>query len=265
VLEREGIGVHMLAGTSMGGAVAALYAAGGSADEIGDLVSHFSRWRNFVRLLDWSEPRMGLFSAARITEMLEERLGGLDFSELTIPLRLVAVDLGCGEEVVLRSGSVLDAVCATSAFPVVFEPVRIGDRLLVDGGLLNNLPCDVVHEMGADVVIAVDVGAGLDDLPCEEDRSGSRWHIPRLGLGRLSEAMERSVDIMRLHLQRQKLAEFPPSALIRPVMPEGVSTFRGFERAAEIVEAGALAAEEALPAIRESMDRRLWIDWSLGK
>jgi NTE family protein len=80
-------------------------------------------------------------------------------------LALVAVDLETGEEVVLRSGRVVDAVRATISLPGVFASFRLDGRLLVYGGVLNNLPADVAREMGADIVIAVDVGAKLEDLP----------------------------------------------------------------------------------------------------
>ena len=165
VLDREGIPVDLLAGTSAGGVVAALRALGMSPGEMEERGFWLGRWRNLVQLVDRADSRMGLFSAQKVADLLHRHFGDKTFADLDIPLALVAVDLETGEEVVLQEGLVLDGLRATTAYPGVFEPVRIGERLLVDGGVLNNLPCDVARSMGADVVIAVDIGVVMDDLP----------------------------------------------------------------------------------------------------
>ncbi|RLF31312.1 MAG: hypothetical protein DRN07_07465, partial [Thermoplasmata archaeon] len=136
VLEREDIPVDFLAGTSMGGIIAAAYAAGLSIEYIEKEALRMGRLRNLITLMDRSLPRLGLFEGQKVQEYLAGHLGDITFDELKIPLALVAVDLETGEEVVLRKGRVVDAVRATISLPGVFAPYRLDGRLLVDGGVL---------------------------------------------------------------------------------------------------------------------------------
>ena len=247
-LERAGVPVDMLAGTSAGGVVASFRALGLTAAQMEERALWLSRWRNLVRLVDRADSRLGLFSAQKVADMLRQYLGETQFADLEIPLALVAVDFQSGQEVVLRQGCLFDAVRASSAYPGIFEPVEIGSRLLIDGGILNNLPCDVARDMGAEVVIAVDIGAGMDDLGDLLDSSSWRSRfLPHLNLalGTLS----RSVAIMRQHLRQAKLQASPPDLLIRPDIPPGITTFRGFSQAAACMAAGERATEAALPLI----------------
>ena len=255
VLDREGIPVDLLAGTSAGGVVAALRALGMSPGEMEERGFWLGRWRNLVQLVDRADSRMGLFSAQKVADLLHRHFGDKTFSDLDIPLALVAVDLETGEEVVLQEGLVLDGLRATTAYPGVFEPVRIGERLLVDGGVLNNLPCDVARSMGADVVIAVDIGVVMDDLPGFLESQRQHWFRPSLNL--IFEALSRSVAIMRMHMRQAKLRACPPEILMCPDIPEGITPFRGFARSAECIAAGERAAESALPAIRQRLER--WV------
>ena len=96
-------------------------------------------------------------SSANIESIARRLLGDVTFEQLKIPFRAVAVDIATGSEVVLNSGSVAKAVSASSAVPVLFSPVKTDGMVLVDGGLLNNMPADVCREMGADVVVSVDL------------------------------------------------------------------------------------------------------------
>ena len=249
VLDREGIPVDVMAGTSAGGVVAALRAMGMPATEMEERSRWLSRWRNLVHLVDRADSRLGILSAQKVSELLSREFGERTFADLEIPLALVAVDFESGEEVVLRQGSVLDGLRATTAYPGIFEPVRVGDRLLVDGGVLNNLPCDVARELGADIVIAVDIGVVMDDLSDLLGSHRTSWFPPGPSLA--FEAMSRSVDIMRAYLRETRLRACTPEVLLRPAIPEGITTFRGFMRSAECIAAGERAAEEILPSIRK--------------
>ncbi len=159
VLEREGIFPRLVAGTSMGGVIGAMYAAGLSATQMeAEAVKATSRRADMIRAIDVSVSQTGLVRGARIYDYIAGVIGlETKFSDLRRPLSMVAVDLNTGREVVLHSGRVADAVRATISVPGVFRPVEIGRLRLVDGGMLNNVPVDVVRKMGADVVIAVDV------------------------------------------------------------------------------------------------------------
>jgi len=157
VLQREGIPVNFLAGTSMGGIIAAGHAVGFSADFMEQEALRMGRMSRLIRLFDLSLPGAGLVEGKKVQAYLARHLGEVSFDDLQIPLALVAVDLVTGTEVILTSGPVAEAVRATISLPGVFAPLRKDGHLLVDGGVLNPLPADVVRRMGADVVIAVDV------------------------------------------------------------------------------------------------------------
>ena len=218
VLEEAKIPVHMLAGTSMGGVMAAAYAAGRSAAEIEQLARS-------LRLLDIAQrdhTGMGLLGQDKIASRIREALGGnLTFDQLNLPLALVAVDLETGEEVILREGSVVEAVLATAAVPAIFPPRRWQGRWLVDGGVLNPVPFDVVRRMGADRVIAVHTLHDLSDVletgPPPRGRGAeavirlllyrSRW-TPLLNIS------ERSQGIMSRKLVEQRMRDAPPDLMI---------------------------------------------------
>lgn len=256
VLEREGIPVDLLAGTSAGGLAAALYAAGLSAAEIEKEALRITRLRNLVSLLDPTVRRPGIFEGNRIENYLRGLLDEVTFTALKIPLSLVAVNLEIGEEVILRQGDVVDALRATTAYPGVFAPCETDGCPLVDGGLLNNLPTDVVRKMGAELVIAVDVTADMDDLaPFWNQVRGSRL-LPRISL--IVETLIRCMGIMVNHLRRQRLEKAPVDVLIEPEIPPDITTFSGFTRAVECIAAGESAAEEAVPLIKDLLRRRVW-------
>ncbi len=255
VLEQEGIPIHFLAGTSAGGLVGAAYAAGLSPRELEEEALRLSNPRQLIGLLDRSLPRRGLLAGQKVREYLAHRIGEVTFDQLRIPLAVVAVDLLEGEKVVLNEGSVLEAVRATIALPGLFTPVERDGQLLVDGGLLDNLPADVVRRMGADVVIAVDVST--DDRAVAYFAEGlyHRRFIPD-SLVEMLEVLWRSVAVMMREANRRSLEEARPDVLIRPPIPAGVTVLTGLTRAPEIIAAGERAAREALPRIKELVRER---------
>lgn len=245
VLEREGIPIDCLAGTSMGGIVVAAYAAGMSAEDIEAEALKLARPRNLIRLIDVNIPRYGLMSGHGVQQYLAEMLGeSLDFADLKVPLGLVAVDLVAGQEIVLREGSVVDAVRASGAVPVVFEPVVIGDWRLVDGGFLNNLPVDVARDLGAEAVIAVDVRLDFYD-----HRLADNPHTPPTV--RIAHNAWRAETLAGLALDAYRLAETRPDVLIHPNVPGDVSAFNGFGRVAEVIAAGEASAEAAIDKLQK--------------
>jgi NTE family protein len=257
VLEQEGIPVDFLAGTSMGGVIAAGYAAGLSAEFMAAEAQRMGQLRSLIALMDRSLPRLGLFEGQKVQEYLTGHLGNITFDELKIPLALVAVDLVMGEEVVLRSGRVADAVRATISLPGVFAPFRLDGHLLVDGGVLNNLPANVVRERGADIVIAVDVSSSctLESFTLD-DRGNS--HLPLAQVPLILDTLRQAVNIMESRLVSYKLAEAQPEILIRPALGEGITTLGGFGRATEVIAAGEAAAAVAVPTIRAALGNCRW-------
>jgi len=254
VLEREGVPIDYLAGTSMGGVIAAGYAAGLSPQYLEQEALRMSRYSQLARLFDLCLPGAGLVEGKRVREYLAQHLGERTFADLKIPLALVAVDLISGDEVVLREGSVVDAVRATISLPGVFAPVRLDNRMLVDGGILNNLPADVVRRMGAEVVIAADVSIPLEALPEVPDDEGRPLPLTQVPLTVLT--LRRSLGVMMAHMQAQRLARARPEVLIQPNLDRAVTLLGGFNRAAEVIAAGERAAEAVLPRVRQLLQPR---------
>ncbi len=253
VLEREKVPIHFLAGTSMGGVIAAGYAAGLSAHDLEEEALKMSSPRRLITLLDRSAPSRGLLQGQKVMEYLSQVLGEIAFDELRVPLALVAVDLNGEQKVVLRQGRVLDSVRATIAFPGVFAPVERDGQLLVDGGLLDNLPADVVRQMGADVVVAVDVSTGKESVTFFADRLYRRRFMP-LGLVGIVEVLLRSLAVMMNEIERRCLEEASTDLLIRPTIPSEITAFTGFTRAGEIIACGEQAAEQSLPHLQGILD-----------
>lgn len=248
VLERRGIRPDLIAGTSMGGLLGAVFAAGFPAEEAEAYALKRARKREIGKLVDLRLSNRGLLKGARIYNVLADILGPeAEFKDLQIPLAVVATDKRTGREVVLREGRLADAVRATISLPGVFQPVVRDDLTLVDGGILNNVPTSVAKQMGAERMIAVDVMPSFvrnqpGQLPVEPMLTYTRipgffqdlWEIQQIMISAMTD----------MHLE-----DDPPDLLIHPQIPADLDLLLGFERAAEAIAAGEQAAEAALPAI----------------
>jgi NTE family protein len=164
MLEKENIPIDMIAGTSAGAAVGALYAQGKSTEELKKLAQSWN-WKQRAQIIDLALPRSGFIAGRRIKKLLKSIIGDVSFDELNIPFACVATDVITGEEVVINKGSVLEAVRASISVPIIFSVVKHGGRYLVDGGLVNPVPVSVLKDMGADFIIAVNVTPRLKTTP----------------------------------------------------------------------------------------------------
>ena len=251
VLRREKIPIHCIAGTSMGGLVSALFAAGVPSERVEEEVLRLSRVTEQIRLVDVDLSAAGLsIRGRRIYNFMADLLGEeLTFADLPMPLAMVAVDIHSGREVILQGGLVIDAVRATISVPGVFMPVDLGDYRLVDGGVLDNVPVDVARGMGATRTIAVDVLPSFSvNLP------GQRPVETGLQLAFAPRQISEVYQVLMIMIAAQsenRLRQYPPDLLIRPVLPPSVTLLSGFNRAAELIAAGEEATVAALPAIRE--------------
>ena len=172
VLEKEGIPVDMIAGTSTGAAIGALYAQGKDVGQIKELALDLS-WKKLAPLVDPSLPKTGFIKGKKIKDLLALFIGSdTKFSDLKIPLACVATDIVTGEEVIIDQGSVLEAIRASISVPAIFTVVKWGGRYLVDGGLVNPVPVSVVKRMGADFIIAVNVIPDVADRAHRADKGG---------------------------------------------------------------------------------------------
>ena len=155
-LVAERIPIDCLAGSSAGAIAAAYFAVHGEIESLEELVLRMRRV-DLARLIDLISPKKALIRGKKIQRFLDKLFLGRTFVQLEIPLTIVATDLRTGREIYLTKGQVAEAVMASMTLPGALPPVNIGKNLLVDGGVVNPTPVDVVKKMGADVVIGVDL------------------------------------------------------------------------------------------------------------
>jgi len=158
-LERAGLEISYIAGTSMGALVGAWYASTKDIKTLENLFLNIKKQdvntaSKIVRRHDGS-----IFKDSSIPDFLESHFRKFKFEDCLIPFKAVATDVKNGEQVILDKGNIADAVRASTALPVIFSPVQIDGRLLMDGGFVNPVPADIVKQMGAEFVIAVDVSS----------------------------------------------------------------------------------------------------------
>ncbi|HQZ81671.1 MAG TPA: patatin-like phospholipase family protein [Pyrinomonadaceae bacterium] len=164
VLVENDIPIDLVAGTSAGSIIGAAIAAGVTPNEI-EAIAVKLRYPSVVAP---TVSRFGLLSNYRLGKFVEKKIGVSTFDELKLPLAITAYDVIKNEGVIISSGDLLKAVRASSAVPRLFTPVRIDDRLLIDGGAFSPLPARTAREMGADVVIGIDLtacGASFETPP----------------------------------------------------------------------------------------------------
>jgi NTE family protein len=161
VLEKEGVPIDMIAGTSIGALIGALYARGKNADRIKDLVIELGSKR-FSLLADPALPKTGLIKGRKVKNVLKSVIGNIDFRDLKLPFACVATDINSGEEVVIRQGLVWEGVMASGSIPVILPVFKWQGRYLVDGSSVNPVPVSLLKRMGADFIIAVNVIPDVD-------------------------------------------------------------------------------------------------------
>lgn len=244
VLEREGIPVDMIAGTSAGAAVGALYACGKTAAEMVNIALEMEKYR-LPRFIDPFLPRSGLIKGRKIKDLITSFLGGdIRFRDLKIPFACVAADIDTGEEVVINHGSVPEAVRASISLPAIFAVVKKNGRHLVDGGLVNPVPVSVVKKMGAEFVIAVNV---MPEVADRTRRAGK-------GMERRKEPGIINVLIQALYINAHSLVRESMAGADIAIAPRLKNLSAGdFRKAHESIRLGSQAAGRAMPQIRKAL------------
>jgi NTE family protein len=227
VFERHAIPIHCITGVSAGSIVAAAYASGTTPDEIAR-VGCSMRFRDVAR---WTINRMGFMGSDRMTRFLEGVLKAHCFEAMQTPLGIVATDLCTGEPVSFRgAGDVYVPIRASCAYPGLFQPVRAGDRVLVDGAMSVEIPAQLARDLGATHVISV----SLPPPPCVRPPAD------------VFQVVRRCFQIMQRH--NEAVWRNASDMVLAPDL-ESIA-WNAFEAGAAIVEAGEAAATAALPAIR---------------
>src|SRR5690606_34278424 len=225
----ENIPIHLIAGSSMGALVASFYGAGLDIDRLYKLATVFKR----KYYLDFTVPKMGFISGKRVKELIKIFTYNKTIEQLDIPVSIVATDLLKGEKVIFTEGSIADAVRASIAIPGIFVPEKIDGRILVDGGVIDRVPVSVAKEMGADIVIAVDVS----HVKINEEVTS------------IFDVILQSIDIMQRELV--KYGEVTSDIMLRPQVAQYSS--RAFTNLEEIIQCGEEETKKYIPTIRQKI------------
>ncbi|MBI3299959.1 MAG: patatin-like phospholipase family protein [Elusimicrobia bacterium] len=259
--EKAGIPVDCLAGTSIGSVIGGFHALGLSGTDIEKIAIGVDRawvWENLF--WDLTVPRSGLFAGTTLHRFLKSYFGEKEFHELAIPFGCVAADIETGEEVVFREGRVADAVRASCGIPLVFQPFAHQGRFLVDGGLVDPVPIRVVSQMGADILIAVNLTmpAGKRKSQLRDRRLGEA--VLELDLQRLKEltlpkALQApnmtQVFFQMIYTMEYEIAKSRAQLAHVSIHPDLTGfSWTELHRAKEIIEAGEKVAEAVLPKVR---------------
>ncbi len=236
-LENAGINIDFIAGTSMGALVGGYYAATKDINGLETIILDIKK-RDIFSLRDIIKKRDGaLFRGEPIAEKLKKELGDIKIENCRIPFTAVTTNVKNGEEIRLNSGNLVDAIKASIAMPLIFSPVEIGGKLLMDGGLVNPVPADVVKEMGAEYVIAVDVS--------------SRWlQAPEelLTVKDMYSVISQSISVLEYQLAKNVLKQSADIVIKPPIFHYH---WFEFENSSEIIKIGEEEARLRLKEVRQ--------------
>jgi NTE family protein len=245
VLQKEGIPIDMIAGTSSGAVIGAAYAwSQDTTRMIRDALD--ANWKKMAPLIDPSLPRSGFIKGKKVRDLISTYVGGeVDFKDLKIPFACVTTDIDTGEEVVIDSGSVPDALRATISIPGVFTIVKHKGRFVVDGGLTTPVPVEVVRRMGADFIIAVNV------TPDVTGRMGKayRQRVETHKAPNIFQVMMQSIYITTYAVAQHALEN--ADIVIEPDLAQiGAGDFN---KVPEMIIRGREAAQKAIPEIKRRL------------
>ncbi len=230
-LERHQIPIDLIAGVSVGSLIGGAYAAGLTPDQIGELALTIS-WGDLGRV---TISKLGLYTSERTEDYVRKHFPVTEFEKTRIPFGAVATDLQTGRMVIFTEGSLPLAIRASCAMPIVYTPVMVNGRMMVDGGLTGHIPASVARLMGADIVIAIDVNS---------------QHLPIPQPTHLLTVMSQALSVMGRTAVQYLYAD--ADVIVRPqiehVRPDDLS------KAAEMIAAGEEAARRVIPKIKKMIE-----------
>jgi NTE family protein len=231
VLEEAGLKPDLVVGTSAGSVVAAFYASGKDGAQLQKAAETMEE----ATITDWTVPLLGrgMMRGDALARYVNKQTGGRRIEEFKMPLGIVATDLRTGEGILFQRGDVGTAVRASSSVPSVFEPVRIGNREFVDGGLVSPVPVRYARQMGAEYVLAIDISS-----PPESGKTGDMFDI-----------LMQTFTIMGKSINHFELRE--ADLVVRPALNDvGSADFKARRRS---IEAGRAAMLQALPKLKAAL------------
>jgi NTE family protein len=248
VLEELGIDIAAVSGTSMGSVIGAFYCSGIMLEEIQAYVRSMD-WKSFLLFSNLSLSKTGIINWRRVEEELKKFLQDKTFSDCRIRLCCVAVDLITGEKVIMSKGRLIDAVKASIAIPGFFSPVRMGDYILIDGGIVEPLPTDSLKKMGVDFIIASSINnenardkfKDLENNTAQQKQSKNKLSIRNV------------LDMSLIIMQREMTRHYLDIADI--VIEPKVGDFGFFDltHGGAIIRRGVEAARNKIPEIKRKL------------
>ena len=228
VLEEEGIKPSLVVGTSAGSVVASFYASGKTGQQLQWLADTMDE----TQFTDWANPfsGRGILRGEALGKYINSQLNGMKIEDMKLPLGIVATDLRTGDGILFRRGDVAKAVRASSAVPSVFEPVQIAGKDFVDGGLVSPVPVRYARQMGADLVLAVDISSRPEDAKTTD----------------MLKVLLQTFSIMSKSISQLELTQ--ADVVVRPALPDIGST--EFSARKKSIEAGRAAMKQAMPQLR---------------
>jgi len=230
VLEKNNIPIDYIAGSSIGAVIGSMYATGCSVEQIEKIFLDL-KLENIFSLIDLKLSSDGLMGGNKIWQMVDDAINVRDFEDCTIPFSVVATDLETGQAVIFNKGMIANSVRASLSIPVMFKPVEIAGQMLADGGLSLPVPVSVVRDMGADIVIAVN----LDGYEAKKSKLN------------IYEIAENSLSILRKNLAISNMEK--ADICISPEV-QGIY-WHDFVGGKKLIEVGEEITNELLPKIKE--------------
>ncbi len=242
MLEKNKIPIYCITGSSIGALIGALYAVHGNSQKIEEIAITNSKNHSFGLF----DPTLkgGLLKGEKLAQMIHELLNKATFEDIKLPYAAIATDFNSGETIVIKQGKLAHAVRASISIPGILQPVIINNHVLADGGLSEPIPVEAAYELGADIVIAVN----LDKLAYEEETV----KIPAL-----HSIPWNAVNILRHHLALEsvKSADFVITPNIAHRGFIGWNHFFNEDKVRNLIKLGEIAATEIYPQIKSRMEK----------
>ena len=235
ILQKNNIPIDYISGTSMGAIIAAYFALYGDMTGIENVANTF-RKRDYLRLVDLNNPKQSLIKGHKVKKLLKKFFGNKTFEDTKIPLTIAATDLNKATQVIIKKGRILDALMASGAFPGVFPVIKYKGKYVVDGGLLDATPVNLVSKMGAEIIIAVDLFY-LSPVKSKE-------------YTRLLQVVQRVYDILLSNLSKYSAKEYGDNIIvITPDAGYRTATF-AFHKARVYMKTGEIETQKNLNKIK---------------
>lgn len=247
-LEEAGIPIHCVTGSSMGALVGGVYASG-NLNEFEKYLSHL-KLKDVLTQFDPAFFKNGMFKGERIIKVLDKLMEGKTFKECSIPLTIIASDLKTGGEIRLNEGKIAKAIRASIGIPGIFTTCKEGKYDLLDGGITNPLPIDVAREMGADIVLAVDLTKHYVRPKKTEVKRYGLWGF-RFKYPNMIDSIEGSIFTMQKLITEKNLKDHPADVLLNlKLTPIG---FFEFHKTKKLIEEAYEETKKLMPEIKRLM------------